>query len=155
MDYNKAAEVFLTTVIKRGKAEMMHRFNTYSQGEHLVLGYLYKEAGKQIVPSKIAKFTHTSTARIAIILNNLESKNLITREISRTDRRKILVKRRKKMPDTYEKDYHLDIHGKHYSRIGMLILILVGTFGAMLMQTSLGTAIPTLMNDFNIKMSTA
>ncbi|PCS10196.1 hypothetical protein RU89_GL000445 [Lactococcus cremoris] len=37
----------------------------------------------------------------------------------------------------------------------MLILILVGTFGAMLMQTSLGTAIPTLMNDFNIKMSTA
>ena len=39
------------------------------------------------------------------------------------------------MPDTYEKDYHLDIHGKHYSRIGMLILILVGTFGAMLMQT--------------------
>lgn len=48
MDYNKAAEVFLTTVIKRGKAEMMHRFNTYSQGEHLVLGYLYKEAGKQI-----------------------------------------------------------------------------------------------------------
>ena len=85
MDYNKAAEVFLTTVIKRGKAEMMHRFNTYSQGEHLVLGYLYKEAGKQIVPSKIAKFTHTSTARIATILNNLESKN------SRTDRRKILV----------------------------------------------------------------
>ena len=91
MDYNKAAEVFLTTVIKRGKAEMMHRFNTYSQGEHLVLGYLYKEAGKQIVPSKIAKFTHTSTARIATILNNLESKNLVTREISRTDRRKILV----------------------------------------------------------------
>ena len=31
------------------------------------------------------------------------------------------------MPDTYEKDYHLDIHGKHYSRIGMLILILVGS----------------------------
>jgi len=91
MDYNKAAEVFLTTVIKRGKAEMMHRFNTYSQGEHLVLGYLYKEAGKQIVPSKIAKFTHTSTARIATILNNLESKNLVTREISRTDRRKIFL----------------------------------------------------------------
>ena len=48
MDYNKAAEVFLTTVIKRGKAEMMHRFNTYSQGEHLVLGYLYKEAGSKL-----------------------------------------------------------------------------------------------------------
>ncbi len=35
MDYNKAAEVFLTTVIKRGKAEMMHRFNTYSQAPHI------------------------------------------------------------------------------------------------------------------------
>ena len=37
----------------------------------------------------------------------------------------------------------------------MFLLILVGTFGAMLMQTSLGTAIPTLMKDFNISMSTA
>ncbi|HCN74502.1 MDR family MFS transporter [Pseudolactococcus plantarum] len=59
------------------------------------------------------------------------------------------------MPEVFEKDYHVDIHGKHYSRIGMFLLILVGTFGAMLMQTSLGTAIPTLMKDFNISMSTA
>ncbi|PCS00895.1 multidrug MFS transporter [Lactococcus fujiensis JCM 16395] len=54
-----------------------------------------------------------------------------------------------------EKDYSIDIHGNKYSRWAMLILILIGTFGSMLMQTSLGTAIPTLMKDFDITMSTA
>lgn len=91
MDYNQAAEVFLSAVKKKGKAEIINRFNNYSHGEQLVLGYLYKEAGKEVVPSAIAKYTHTSTARIATILNNLEDKHMITREISRTDRRKILV----------------------------------------------------------------
>ena len=91
MDYNQAAEVFLSAVKKKGKAEIINRFNNYSHGEQLVLGYLYKEAGKEVVPSAIANYTHTSTARIATILNNLEDKHMITREISRTDRRKILV----------------------------------------------------------------
>jgi DNA-binding MarR family transcriptional regulator len=91
MDYNEAADLFLSTVKKRGKAEVMDRFNHYSHGEQLVLGYLYKEAGKEVVPSEIAKYTNTSTARIATILNNLEEKAMITREISRSDRRKILV----------------------------------------------------------------
>lgn len=91
MDYNQAAEQFLSSVKKRGKAEIINRFNSYSHGEQLVLSYLYKQAGKQIVPSEIAKYTNTSTARVATILNNLEEKHMITREISRTDRRKILV----------------------------------------------------------------
>ncbi len=43
------------------------------------------------MPSDIARYTTTSTARIATILNNLEDKKMITREISREDRRKILV----------------------------------------------------------------
>ncbi|RZI48410.1 MarR family winged helix-turn-helix transcriptional regulator [Lactococcus kimchii] len=91
MDYNKAAGEFLVNLRNHGKPELMRRFNTYSHGEKLVLDYLYKKAGKPIVPSEIAKFTNTSTARIATILNNLEDKKMITREISRNDRRKILV----------------------------------------------------------------
>lgn len=91
MDYNKVAEYFITTVFKREKAEMMSRFNIHSQGETLVLGYLSKRSGTQILPSEIAKFTRTSTVRITTILNNLESKQLVTREMSKTDRRKILV----------------------------------------------------------------
>lgn len=91
MDYNQAAEYFITKVLKRGKAEMMSRFNMHSQGETLVLGYLAKSVGTEILPSEIAKFTRTSTARVATVLNNLEAKQLVTREISKTDRRKILV----------------------------------------------------------------
>lgn len=91
MDYNKLAESFLTAVKGHGKQEVMSRFNVYSQGEHQVLFYLYKSSGKATVPSDIAKYTNTSTARIATILNNLEEKGMVTREISRDDRRKILV----------------------------------------------------------------
>lgn len=49
----------------------------------------------------------------------------------------------------------VDIHGKEYNRLAMMLLILVVTFAGMLNQTGLGTAIPTLMKDFNISMSTA
>lgn len=49
----------------------------------------------------------------------------------------------------------LDIHGKPYSRIAMLLIIVLATFAGMMNQTTLATAIPTLMKDFNISMSTA
>jgi len=49
----------------------------------------------------------------------------------------------------------LDIHGKPYSRVTLIIIILFATFAGMLNQTSLGTALPTLMKDFNITMATA
>lgn len=48
-----------------------------------------------------------------------------------------------------------DIHGKSYSRISVMLLILLATFAGILMQTSLGTAIPTLMKEFDINLSTA
>ncbi|MDR2832896.1 MAG: multidrug efflux MFS transporter [Streptococcaceae bacterium] len=49
----------------------------------------------------------------------------------------------------------LDIHGKKYNRTLMIVVILVATFAGMLMQTSLGTMLPTLMKDFNVNMATA
>ncbi|MDR0899411.1 MAG: multidrug efflux MFS transporter [Lactobacillaceae bacterium] len=49
----------------------------------------------------------------------------------------------------------LDIHGKPYSRVMFIVIMLVATFAGMLMQTSLGTAVPTLMKDFNINLATA
>ncbi|MET3644699.1 MDR family MFS transporter [Streptococcus gallinaceus] len=52
------------------------------------------------------------------------------------------------------KDTH-DIHGKPYNRTAMIILLLVATFAGVLNQTSLGTAIPTLMKSFDISLSTA
>ena len=91
MDYNQAAETFLSCVKSRSKTEVMSRFSKYAHGEKLVLVGLYKNTGSPILPSDIAKETNMSTARVATILNNLEEKGLVTREISRTDRRKILV----------------------------------------------------------------
>lgn len=49
----------------------------------------------------------------------------------------------------------LDINGKPYNRSLMVLIILVGTFAGVLMQTALGTALPTLMDDFNISLATA
>lgn len=91
MNYNHLAENFLNTAKTAGKEHVLNRFNVYSHGEHQVLFYLYKNSGEAVVPSDIAQYTNTSTARIATILNNLEEKGMITREISRQDRRKILV----------------------------------------------------------------
>lgn len=91
MDYNKLAKDFLAVIKGQKKQHIVSRFSLYSHGEYQVLFYLYKNAGKAIVPSDIAQFTNTSTARIATILNNLENKKMVTREISRLDRRKILV----------------------------------------------------------------
>jgi len=48
-----------------------------------------------------------------------------------------------------------DIHGNEYNRTTMLALLLIATFAAMLNQTSLGTALPILMDKFNIEMATA
>lgn len=49
----------------------------------------------------------------------------------------------------------LDINGKPFNRGAMVMVLLIGTFAGMLMQMSLGTAIPTLMHDFNISLATA
>ncbi|MCL1950115.1 MAG: multidrug efflux MFS transporter [Turicibacter sp.] len=49
----------------------------------------------------------------------------------------------------------LDIHGRAYNRPMMVALLMVATFAGVLMQTSLGTMIPTLMGEFGIDMSTA
>ncbi|MCL2676535.1 MAG: multidrug efflux MFS transporter [Streptococcaceae bacterium] len=59
------------------------------------------------------------------------------------------------MTEEIENKQALDIHGKPVNRIAVVALILIATFGGMLMQTSLGTALPTLMTDFNIDLSTA
>ena len=91
MDYNHLAEQLIVNAKPPKRTEIFNRFSVYSHGEHQVIFYLFKNSGKPIVPSDISKYTDTSTARIATILNNLEDKGMITREISREDRRKILV----------------------------------------------------------------
>lgn len=59
------------------------------------------------------------------------------------------------MSTKQSKQTHIDIHGKKYQPIVIMSIILLATFAGALMQTSLGTALPTLMNDFDIDFSTA
>lgn len=53
------------------------------------------------------------------------------------------------------KNVSLDINGKPFSRAAMVAVLLIGTFAGVLMQTSLGTAIPTLMSSFDVTLATA
>lgn len=48
-----------------------------------------------------------------------------------------------------------DIHGKKYHASIILAITLLATFSGSLMQTSMATAIPSLMKDFNIDLNTA
>ena len=48
----------------------------------------------------------------------------------------------------------LDVHGKPVNRMAMMMVLLVGVFSVMLMQTALGTALPALMTAFNVNAST-
>lgn len=91
MDYRKAAEDFMVAAKHFNKSKMAEQMGRFSQGEILVLMYLHKCTGQPTLPNEIAKYADMSTARIAAILNKLEEKGLITREISHNDRRKILV----------------------------------------------------------------
>ncbi|GAA2981889.1 DHA2 family efflux MFS transporter permease subunit [Lentilactobacillus parakefiri] len=49
----------------------------------------------------------------------------------------------------------IDVHGKKYNAGILLTITLVATFAGSLMQTSMATAIPSLMRAFKISLSTA
>lgn len=62
----------------------------FLQGEIFVLQYLFRKV-EPAVPGDISKVMGISTARIATALNGLENKGLISRQIDKEDRRRILV----------------------------------------------------------------
>ena len=59
-------------------------------GECFVLRCLARSKAP-LLPSDLSEQSHASTARIAVVLNTLEKKGLISRAIDPTDRRRILV----------------------------------------------------------------
>jgi len=60
------------------------------RGESFVIMLLSKKEARAL-PSEISGIMGISSARVAAVLNGLEHKGLITREIDRDDRRRILV----------------------------------------------------------------
>ena len=61
-----------------------------ARGECFVLRCLARSKAP-LLPSDLSEQSHASTARIAVVLNTLEKKGLISRAIDPTDRRRILV----------------------------------------------------------------
>lgn len=90
MDYKALATEFMQKMYILNKARPQRQLNESMQGEHFVLQYLaHHEAS--VLPGDISNFMGISTARIAVALNSLERKGMITRRIDTSDRRRILV----------------------------------------------------------------
>lgn len=90
MDYEALALEFMQKMYILNRERAQKQFNESMQGESFVLQFLAHQEDA-VLPSEISNFMGISTARIAVTLNNLERKGMITRRIDTSDRRKILV----------------------------------------------------------------
>lgn len=90
VDYSTLADLLLkkTTVLLRSHSHK--KIGEFAEGEMFILKHLSFTKGKAL-PSDLAAAMNTSSSRIAAILNSLERKGLVSREIDETDRRRILV----------------------------------------------------------------
>ena len=48
----------------------------------------------------------------------------------------------------------VDVHGKAYNRILLVIVVMIGSFATVLNQTFLATALPTFMRVFDVSTAT-
>jgi DNA-binding MarR family transcriptional regulator len=90
MDYKKLAERFFYKSYQLKKYELQQIIDENVQGESFALLYI-KNKKSFALPGEISGEMNISSARVAAILNNLENKGFIERQIDKTDRRKILV----------------------------------------------------------------
>lgn len=100
--------------------EQKHNFKLFVKGEEAILIYLSKNKDSIITPSEISDIFNISTARVASSLNSLETKELVTREIDKDDRRKIIIKLTKKGNELAEqfKTENLKVTVEILSRLG-------------------------------------
>ncbi len=90
MDYIDLAKQFLESLFTFKKHGHHKKINDCMQGEAMAILYILSQ--KNIVlPSEISNELKISSARVAAMLNSLESKGYITRQMDKSDRRKILV----------------------------------------------------------------
>lgn len=90
MDYRIISEKFLDDLYALGKQKRTKEIGNNMKGESFTLLYLAL-TGKPVTPGDIVNAMEISSARVAAMLNSLEKKDLISREIDPCDRRKILV----------------------------------------------------------------
>lgn len=91
MDYSKTAAELLEVLQVLYRTKPNKEINEATQGGGFILNYIACQ-GEEVLPGEICQEMNVSAARVAKVLNNLESKGYITRQIDTSDRRQILVK---------------------------------------------------------------
>ncbi len=90
MDYEELGREFATNM-HGFKRFFLKNFNDNQRGEVFALMIIAK-AENGISPSDIGTKIEVSSPRVCAILNTLEGKELITREIDKNNRRNVIVK---------------------------------------------------------------
>lgn len=91
MDYYKTAQQIFEQLKSNASISLNEALNDFNKGEIGVLSYLAFDKD-EVTAGELSEKLNVSTARIASVLNSLETKNFIKREESLTDKRKTLVK---------------------------------------------------------------
>jgi len=90
VDYTELANQLIIHFNEIRKNQHQKAIDETMGGEAFALLYSWKKSG-YVQPSEMSGKMSVSSARMAVILNRLEAKGLITRQIDKVDRRKILV----------------------------------------------------------------
>lgn len=90
MDYQKMAEELLAVRAEQLKVPANQQMSKLVKGELFVLNYLSTH-NKVAYPKELSREMVVSTARIAVILNNMEEKGWITRTGDTEDNRQTIV----------------------------------------------------------------
>ncbi len=103
MKERKIAEEIIEHAIKEKIFAPLDMMNDLAKGEKGVLGFLLFY-GVAITSGNLSKELDVSTARIAFILNSLENKELIKRDIDKDDKRKTWISLTKKGNDVVRQE---------------------------------------------------
>ena len=109
MSYKNLAEQFFQTNYQMKKINHQQIIDESLRGEIFTLLYL-RDRKNNVLPGEISEIMQISSARVATILNNLENKGLIERQIDKMDRRRILVSLTPLGKENSDKHYHVVIN---------------------------------------------
>ena len=107
MNYNKLAEELISHMAQVRASKPQRLIDELIHGEAHLLIFLERQTCNHCNPGEISSHMHISTARVATVLNSLEKKNLITRQIDTNNRRQIIVEITEegiKTAKTYQKE---------------------------------------------------
>ena len=90
MDVNETTMLIFTSMQELLRTAESRQIADMSKGEFFALNYINKR-GTVVLPSEISAAMNVSTARIAVLLSQLENRGLIVRTVDPSDRRRVNV----------------------------------------------------------------